>query len=567
MRVSARSQGAHIIEENEPPARPRAREAPRNALQQGVEKVRQANGQLRPANKAADRIPERRTPGVKTPPTTPDDFELTNKVFGEGSFGKVIEVVHKVKRKKYAMKIMKDVTEIREIVIGRHLKIYPRCPYLMNFVAFDSSDWKTSVTDQVVPHKNAKGESEIRIVMEIMDVDLLKLLTMFSSFTENLARVLMIQVAFMDTLSTAFPLIEAPLLLGLKHLHKIGIIHRDVKAENTLMKFRSARLWLTDFGLSTIAKESSTFAGTVTYMAPEIAAQETYGPEVDFWSAGVLLYEMVASQDPFAEIESFDKVLQKTLNVKNGADTFAFPKHVAISKECKDVIKRLMEPDRSKRVGTKGGVDEILNMEFFKQIDPELMKRVEDENDLMIDFMVAELNESVKKAKYDRARLKGMSRKSDASRPMQDITNKPPQNPVTPQAKPQLVTPAQKKPAPHPVTPARSPPANSPFNQPELKAFDYQKFMQEQESARRWDEARQRAQEIAIREARLRHAQHIRAQEAAQEYAKRYRAAVAAGQPPFWLQQNIPAGYAAYYTPGYAPNYPPGNAPVIPGRY
>ncbi|KAI1697177.1 protein kinase domain-containing protein [Ditylenchus destructor] len=517
------------------PAQPRARQAqaaPRNALQQGVKQVQlvgqpnQVVGQLRsdPA-----RTPEKRTLGNKTLAPTPDDFELTSTVFGEGAFGKVIKVVHKVTRKEYAMKIMKDVTEIREIVIGRYLKSRSRCPYLMNFVAFDSSDWRASVEDRVVPHINAKGEKEIRIVMEIMDIDLLKLLEIFTSFSENLARVLMFQ-----------------LLLGLRHLHRIGIIHRDVKAENILLKFRSARMWLTDFGISTIAKESSSFAGTATYMAPEVIAQEKYGPEVDFWSAGVLLYEMVAGQDPFEGISSFDKVLEKTLNVKKKLAKFGFPKHVKISDECKAVITRLMEPDPSKRVGTNGGADEILRMEFFRKIDPELMERVKDENDLMIDFMVEELNESVKKAKLDRVMFRTMSaRKSDASRhPMQDITSRQPQNPVTPQAKPQLVTPVQKKPAPNPVNPTRGQPANN-------------QFVQEQEIARKkWDEAAQRAQAQAIQEARRRHAMHRQAQEEARIYA----AAIRAAQTEFWWRQNISPGFVPNLPPGFVPN--PHSGPV-----
>jgi serine/threonine protein kinase len=96
-----------------------------------------------------------------------------------------------------------------------------------------------------------------------------------------------------DELTIAF--YAAEIIVALEHIHSLGIVYRDMKPENILV-CQDGHIKLTDFGLSKITKAQGdltfTVCGTPEYVAPEVIRNEGHSNNIDWWSLGVLLYEM-----------------------------------------------------------------------------------------------------------------------------------------------------------------------------------------------------------------------------------------------------------------------------------
>ncbi|XP_052201199.1 calcium-dependent protein kinase 8-like [Diospyros lotus] len=132
--------------------------------------------------------------------------------------------------------------------------------------------------------------------------------------------------------------------------HRQGVMHRDLKPENFLFanKKETASLKAIDFGLSIFFKPGEHFTeivGSPYYMAPEVL-RRNYGPEVDVWSAGVILYILLCGVPPFwAETEQgvAQAIIRSVIDFKRDP----WPK---VSENAKDLVKKMLEPDPKKRL-------------------------------------------------------------------------------------------------------------------------------------------------------------------------------------------------------------------------
>jgi len=154
---------------------------------------------------------------------------------------------------------------------------------------------------------------------------------------------------------------SAELILALEHLHSNNVIHRDLKPENILIS-STGHIILTDFGLAKDQVESdedgaSTFCGTIEYMAPEMIKGEHYGKSADFWSSGILLYDMLCGNPPFRNKNK--KKLQDEICTKK----MAMPSYW--HKDTHSLIKGLTAKKPSERLR----ISDIKTHPFFKSIN------------------------------------------------------------------------------------------------------------------------------------------------------------------------------------------------------
>ena len=274
---------------------------------------------------------------------TLNDFKIL-KTLGKGAFGKVLLVYNEELNKYFAMKILKKdfIKKNKQIV---HTKVerkilekidYPFIAQL--FYAFQNKEKLYMITEYM-----PGGEMFYHLHKE-------------EYFKESKAKFYICEI-----------------ILAIEHLHKNNIIYRDLKPENILLD-ENGHIKLTDFGLSKIVNDINkdrtyTICGTPEYVAPEVLTGKGYNKSVDWWSLGIVLYEMLCGYSPFREArERIDiEIYFKPIHHDNLISDIAF-----------DLISKLIEPNCEKRLGY-GILDsiEIKNHQFFKDINWKKVERKE----------------------------------------------------------------------------------------------------------------------------------------------------------------------------------------------
>ncbi|KAI0375534.1 Pkinase-domain-containing protein [Pilatotrama ljubarskyi] len=268
---------------------------------------------------------------------TPRDFEFL-KLIGRGTFGRVFQVRKKDTKRIYAMKVLskREIIEKKEVAhtIGER-KILQRsleCPFLVGL----KFSFQTETDLYLVTDFKSGGELFWHLQKE-------------TRFSEERARFYV-----------------AELILALEHLHKYDIVYRDLKPENILLD-ATGHVALCDFGLSKPDLRSdeltNTFCGTTEYLAPEVLLDEHgYSKLVDFWSLGVLLFEMCCGWSPFYA----EDTQQMYKNICFGK--IRFPKGV-INEDGKQFVKGLLNRNPKHRLGAQRDAAELKEHPFFKTID------------------------------------------------------------------------------------------------------------------------------------------------------------------------------------------------------
>ena len=278
-------------------------------------------------------------------------------IIGRGAFGEV----HVCREKKTGQivavkKIRKDVLKIKNQVI------HVRNEQL--FMSKVKSPW-------IVELKASFQEDDfLYLIMEYLPGgDFMNLLIKKDILTEDEAR-----------------FYTAELILAIENIHKLDCIHRDIKPDNVLID-KTGHIKLSDFGLAKVSpkifemntninnndeninfkpethQKNYSCVGTAYYVAPEVLKKKGYGPEVDWWSVGVIFFEMLFGYAPFHSKET-NQVCHKVLNWQK---YLVIPSKKKISKEAEDLILKLIN-NPNQRLGI-GGAEEIKKHPFFRGVD------------------------------------------------------------------------------------------------------------------------------------------------------------------------------------------------------
>ncbi|EGG10403.1 uncharacterized protein MELLADRAFT_115517 [Melampsora larici-populina 98AG31] len=266
-------------------------------------------------------------------PLTIDSFELLQ-VIGKGSFGKVMQVRKKDTGRIYAMKTIRKAhivsrSEVTHTLAERTVLGQVNNPF-------------------IVPLKfSFQNAEKLYLVLSCINGgELFHHLQKEGRFSEERAR-----------------LYAAELLCALEHLHAYDVIYRDLKPENILLDY-TGHIALCDFGLCKLnmseSEKTNTFCGTPEYLSPELLLGNGYSKTVDWWTLGVLIYEMLSGLPPYYD-ENVNEMYRKILSnpLKFGDE---------IKSEARSLLSGLLTRNPAQRLGNNGA-EEIKKHGFFAKID------------------------------------------------------------------------------------------------------------------------------------------------------------------------------------------------------
>ncbi|XP_012289239.1 ribosomal protein S6 kinase alpha-5 isoform X2 [Orussus abietinus] len=278
-------------------------------------------------------------------------FDLL-KVLGTGAYGKVFLVRKRTGAdagRLYAMKVLKKASIVQKKKTTEHTKTERQVLEAVRDSPF-----------LVTLHYAFQTDAKLHLILDyVSGGELFTHLYQREHFTEDEVRIYIGEI-----------------ILALEHLHKLGIIYRDIKLENILLD-REGHIVLTDFGLSKEflphERDSNaraySFCGTIEYMAPEVVRGGSAGHDiaVDWWSVGVLTYELLTGASPFT-VEG-ERNTQQEISKRILKTEPPIPSH--LNPAVRNFITRLLVKDPRQRLG--GGprdAKELKEHPFFKKAPP-----------------------------------------------------------------------------------------------------------------------------------------------------------------------------------------------------
>jgi|MDSW01.1.fsa_nt_gb p70 ribosomal S6 kinase len=277
-----------------------------------------------------------RGPGGSERKLTPDDFEMLCLV-GGGAFGKVFQVKKRTCGSVYAMKVMK-----KDVIIERD-----QCDYMRA-----ERDILTVIHHPyiVTLRYSFQTSQKLYLILDFINGGHL----FFWLYRQGL----------FDTNLTRFYASE--IVCAISHLHSLNIMHRDLKPENILLD-SEGHVKLTDFGLAkrqdpSSEKRANSLVGSIDYMAPEILEAKGHDKAADWWSVGVLIYEMLTGELPFRG-KNKPAIKKAICSCKLKMPSF-------LPADAMNLIKTFLTRDQGKRLGSgPDGGDNVRRHKFFSSVN------------------------------------------------------------------------------------------------------------------------------------------------------------------------------------------------------